>query len=906
MATDDHDKPPESASLEGDDRDTELRPTQSKSSAASFRSDSISSPSSFVSVDESTEPQSLVGALEDPSKINLKVHPKDYPRLELSGRIISASYCLPHNFVYTHNENEPWTLGHRPGTSAMFDSFQFLSSHKSSWKHLHIGWTGEILQKRSRKGMTIEDMAIEDRPPLSRLSAPVPLNGGPINPQLDPSLRISRADRNRLEQKLGNSRGNRMVPVWLPSTISDDGNFATFRDQTKWRHYSEHELFQLFHYKFPQVTDGRTKLGRWEDYRRMNKAFADRILETYSPGDIVMIHDYHLLLIPAMLRARVGDMKISLFLHIPFPNFEYFRCLAQRRDILLGMLGSDMIAFQAISYADHFKSCCQQLLPGHQSSVSGVEAQGRHVNIEILPVGINTETLVKAAFSEPNIDLKVSNISNGFQGKKIIVGRDRVDPTRGVVQKLQAFYMFLDRYPEWRGKVILIQITAEPSIEDKERGGEENAKAIARMVKAINGRFGTVGHIPVRHFSTYIPKEEYYALLRAADLGLITSVRDGMNTTSLEFVTTQKKNHSPLLLSEFSGTSSNLNGAIHINPWDLLRLAKAINDALLMSDRERQAMYNVLTPTMQSNSVQKWVEKSLRRLCVHMDVHEAGETRPALDIGVVLKYFSPSTRRLFVFDYDGTLTPIVEDPSAALPSGTLLNHLKTIAADKRNAVWIVSGRDQDFLTKWLGSIEGLGLSAEHGSFMKYPHSNEWINLTEREDMGWQPKVLELARGITQNVPGSVLERKRVAITWHYRRADPKLGSYNAKALTNKIQRSISGKYDVEVMTGKANIEVRPRSINKGQVVRRLVNDFGAGAGKAPDFVLCVGDDTTDEDMFRALRLSELPMTNVFGIVVGHSTKRSMASWRVDAPEDVIDLLGHVVEGRETAFPSPKS
>lgn len=846
-----------------------------------------------MSTEEGREHQSLVNALRQADRTTLQVHARDYASLQLSGRIISVSFCLPHNVTYTHHDSDPWTLSRRSGTSALFDSFHFLSSHKSTWKHLQIGWTGEIAQRRSREGITTEDLKFERCPPVNKLSAPVPSNGGPINPRIDPNLIISRADRLKLEQKLWSSHGINMVPVWLYNTISADGDLVTFREQTKWRHFSERELFQLFHYKMPDATDGLTMVERWSDYIRLNKAFADRILEVYSPGDVVMIHDYHLLLVPAMLRERVGDIKIGFFLHIPFPSYEYFRCLAHRTEILSGMLGADMMAFQAVNYADHFKSCCQQLLPFIQASISGVEVDGRHVDVEILPVGINNEALLKIAFSAPSVDAKVAAIESGFKGKKIIVGRDRVDPTRGVVQKLQSFAMLLARYPEWRGKAVLIQITAEPTIEDKERGGEKTLKAITALVKAVNGRYGAVGYMPVRHYTKYIPKEEYYALLRAADLGLITSVRDGMNTTGLEFAASQKDKHSPLLLSEFSGTSASLNGTIDINPWDLLKTAKSMNDALSMSEEDRKKMYDVLTPLIQANPVQKWVEKALRRLCVHMDVNKAGEIRPDLDVAVLLKYLSSSRRRLFVFDYDGTLTPIVEDPAAATPSMELLQHLGALAADERNAVWIVSGRDQKFLTEWLGNIDGLGLSAEHGSFMKYPRSKDWINLTEREDLGWQPKVLEMVQGVTQSVPGSVLERKRVAITWHYRRTEPKIGSYNAKALTRRIQQSVGITYDIEVMKGKANIEVRPRAINKGQVVRRLVNDFGAGTNSEPDFILCIGDDTTDEDMFRALRRCEVPMQNVFGIVVGNSAKRTMASWRVEAPAQVIKVLGQM-------------
>lgn len=614
--------------------------------------------------------------------------------------------------------------------------------------------------------MTVTDYAVEKFPPKSRLSAPYPVDGGPLNAQIDPNLHLNRIDRNRVEQLLWNSPGIKMVPVWLSNNISDDGEIMTFRDQTKWRHFTEREIFRLFHYMDINPTDGNTRTERWNDYYTLNKMFAQRILEFYTPGDLVMIHDYQLLLLPAMLRERVDDMKISLCLHVPFPSFEYFRCLGRRAEILHGMLGADMVSFQTVTYADHFRSCVQHVFPLSKTSLGGIELSDRHIDIQILPIGIDVETLTETAFKSDFVDQKVARIRKAFQSgdTKVIVGRDRLDQTRGVLQKLHCFAWLLVRFPAWRGRVFMVQVTAEATLEDKERGAEQYLRDIEKLVRQINGRFGSVGYVPVRHYNYYLSKEEYYTFLRAADVGLMTSVRDGTSTSSLEFAATQKDNHSPLILSEFSGTSAALSGCVSINPWDFSETAKKINDALLMSPKKRAEMYDVITPLLNKNCMQKWVERSLRRLCVHLDETNAKEERSKLDRKMLLKNLSESKRRLFVFDYDGTLTPIVDDPDAALPSSALVRHLAALASDDRNSVWVASGRDQEFLTKWLGSIPGLGLSAEHGSFIRYPRSTKWINLTVNENMEWQPEVTDMLRDATHEVPGSVLERKRVAIS----------------------------------------------------------------------------------------------------------------------------------------------
>ncbi|KAI7168630.1 glycosyltransferase family 20 protein [Hortaea werneckii] len=243
-----------------------------------------------------------------------------------------------------------------------------------------------------------------------------------------------------------------------------------------------------------------------------------------------------------------------------------------------------------------------------------------------------------------------------------------------------------------------------------------------------------------------------------------------------------------------------------------------------------------------------------------------------------------------MFDYDGTLTPIVRDPQSATPSDRVIRNLKMLASDPNNAVWIISGRDQQFLDEWMGHITELGLSAEHGSFMRNPHSQEWVNLTDRMDMSWQSKVLSVFEHYTQKTQGSFIERKKIALTWHYRRADPEYGLYMARECQKHLEHTVAKDFDVEVMPGKANIEVRPRFVNKGEIARALVKDYGEGASKAPDFVYCLGDDFTDEDMFRSLNASSLQPEHVFAVTVGASSKQTLAKWHLLEPADVISSL----------------
>lgn len=567
-------------------------------------------------------------------------------------------------------------------------------------------------------------------------------------------MRITKEDQASLERQLGHDKVCKTVPVWLhdDDELTADGSLC-LRDQARWRRFAEHELYTLFHYKQHEPTDGRAERSSWADYYRMNVKFATKILEIYKPGDVVMIHDYHLLLLPSMLRQKIPHMYIAFFLHVPFPSSEFLRCLPRRNEVLEGVLGANLVGFQSYSYSRHFVSCCTRIL-GFPGDATGVDAYGAKVTVGVFPIGIDAKAVEKLAFTNPEIDDKVEGLKELYRGLKVIVGRDRLDSVRGVAQKLMAFERFLENYPEWRGKVVLIQVTSPTSVEEeKEDSGNKIANKVAELVARINGLYGSLTFEPVSHYPQYLSQEEYLALLRLADIGLITSVRDGMNTTSLEYVVCQRDQHGPVILSEFSGTAGSLKQAIHINPWDLSGVAEEINHALTMPEKEKLLMHKNLYYHVTTHNVQAWSNGYLKRLLQVLASQNNAIATPLLDKAKMLLQYRKAKRRLFMFDYDGTLTPIVKDPNAALPSERLLRTINTLAADERNAIWIISGRDQEFLGQHLGHIKELGFSAEHGSFMRHPGSTEWENLAESYDMSWQTPVMECFQKYTGKTQG---------------------------------------------------------------------------------------------------------------------------------------------------------
>lgn len=812
-----------------------LRPTSTSSSVEEAPGDVI--------IEDSVFPQNELareGFIKDPNQIAEK---------RIGNRIISVVANLEHEI--THMADGTHRLTTRRGQSALYSALNYIRTG-TNWKSVLVGWPGEM---RREPSLSLDFDSEDDEQQLS------------VKEQA--SLE---AEYNRVND------GATVKPIWLP------GN------PQRYRQYAENIIWPILHYIQGDPTDGKQESRWWKDYVKFNEAYRNKILQVYEKGDIIWIHDYYLFLLPQMLRMKIPDAHIGIFMHAPFPSSEYFRCIPQRNELLEGILGSNLVGTQSQAYSRHFISSCTRLL-GVDSTPDHISAFGVHVTVQALQIGIDTVTVENDAF-QPKIDEKVKAIRNLYPDKKIIVGRDRLDSVRGVVQKLQAFEMFLETYPEWKEKVVLIQVTS-PAYSSSTKV----EKKVSDLVSHINGTYGMLHFAPVQHYPRHIARDEYLALLRVADLGLITSVRDGMNTTSLEFIVCQKENFSPLILSEFTGTAGSLLDAIQVNPWDALEVADTIHQCLLakiVDPKENQEREERLYRHVTTHTVQDWVNRFITSLVSNVERYEYSHVTPVLDTSILLDTYTRAKQRLFLFDYDGTLTPIVKEPSAAIPSTRLKDILHKLCSDKRNVVWIISGRDQQFLDRWLGQVNScIGFSAEHGCFLKPAFCDEWQNLIETTDMSWQKVVYDIFSYYTDQTQGSHIEQKKAALTWHYRRADPDYGSYQARNLRDYLEQHVASQYDVEVMAGKANVEVRPRQFNKGEIVKQLVGSYA----ERPDFIICLGDDSTDEDMFKALLESDGPHTGVFPVTVGPPSKMTVAPWHLLDPGAVLDTLSLLADSK---------
>ncbi|KAI7862478.1 glycosyltransferase family 20-domain-containing protein [Spinellus fusiger] len=672
----------------------------------------------------------------------------------------------------------------------------------------------------------------------------------------------------------------------LTSTLQKNHCIPLFLDtESVFGHYDGYcktMLWPLFHYiLWDNATDGRLERQQWEIFLSVNQMYCDKVVEYWKEGDIVWVHDYHLLLVPAMVRAKLPRARIGLFVHSPFPTSEIFRCLPKRKQVLQGMLGANLIGFQTYAYARHFISNCTRIL-GYESTPEGVDSEDGHFcHVGTFPIGIDNVN-VNTKFTDPQVIQKAKAIIDMYTGKKILVAIDKLDLVKGVLQKLAAFEKFLLDYPEWRDKVILIQLTdGYANIMERE---------VSDLIARINSTYGSLERVPVHHYNHPVQLDEYYALLSATDAALVTSGRDGMNTTSLEYVICQQERHGLLILSELMGAAGSMSSALLVNPWDYTSVAKAIKDALEMSKEEKYTRHLQLLNHVKSHTASFWAHSFIKLLMESIALSEKSSYTPFLKTEWLAQRYHGCKRRLLCFDFDGTLTPLRRLPSRHTLPKELFEALEKLCNDPQNEVWVISGRDETTLDYWLGHIQGIGLSAEHGGFLKYPHSKKWTNTTEHLDMGWKHDVVEIFTYYSERTTGSFIEHKRSSVTWDYRLADPHYGSFQAKECQNHLEQAILSKLPLEVLVRKKNLEVRPISISKGEVIKRLL-----ACNHAFDFVMCCSNDKTDEEMFKALERFNSDGRLTISVKIGTEHKKTRALWCLLSVQTLIDSINTMIE-----------
>jgi trehalose 6-phosphate synthase/phosphatase len=657
-----------------------------------------------------------------------------------------------------------------------------------------------------------------------------------------------------------------LVPVPIEERL-DDKYYAGFCNDMIW---------PLFHY-FPLLAsfDG----AHFEAYRQAHALFAEKLMALVRPTDLVWVHDYHLMLLPGLLRERLPNANIGFFLHIPFPSFEIFRLMPRgwREALLRGLLGADLVGFHAFDYTQHFLRAISRTL-GMETTMNSVVAEGRLIKAETFPLGIDYDKF-RAATQDKEVQREREKLNHALGKKRLIFSVDRLDYSKGLLHRLLGYEYFLEKHPRWHGKIVFNMVVI-PSRESVGRY-QDMKKEIEATVGRINGRYGSLTWRPLVYQYQSLGFTELVALYDRSDVGLITPIRDGMNLVAKEYLACQSTNLGVLILSEMAGAAAELGEAILINPTDKVEMAAAIARALEMPLADRRAVLERMQYRLQTYDVFAWAKDffdTMDDVKKEQQVLKVRLINPAIADQILEKYRSASHRIMFL-DYDGTLVPFSRYPETAVPGEGLLGQLRRLADDARNTLVIVSGRQREFLDRWFGGLRAV-LIAEHGAFVRLM-PDDWVSEVDA-DPAWKQQVWPVLRRYADRCTGAFIEEKGLSLVWHYRNSGPEIALLRSQELKEELRELVTHDQRLQIMEGHKVIEVKRAGYDKGTVAVKLLS-------LAPfDFILAIGDDKTDEDLFRALPPQALT------VKVGVTA--SLAQYNLKDQQQVIKLMGHLLDG----------
>jgi trehalose 6-phosphate synthase/phosphatase len=669
------------------------------------------------------------------------------------------------------------------------------------------------------------------------------------------------ARRERISREL-DDRFN-YVPVFLTETEIDHyyGGF------------SNSSLWPLLHY---MITHTRYEETWYEHYRRVNHRFADVVADTASRNDLVWVQDYHLMLLPAILRDRRPDLRIGFFLHTPFPSYEIFRCHPNREEILQGLLGADLIGFHTFSYLRHFRSTILRLL-GLESEMTDISHSGRVTAIGVYPIGIHSEKFSAEMQSEA-YQRCLQDLRETHRGKKVVLGVERLDYTKGLPRRLDAIERFLQQRETHDDIVfVFVSVPSRESVLEYQKLAEE----VQGKVSRINGKYSTIRNSPIHFIFQSVEFSELCALYTLADVCMVTPLIDGMNLVAKEYVACQSESPGVLILSEFAGAAQELSHALIVNPYNIYQMAGALKQAFELPEEEKQQMIEPMKERVGKFDARLWARSFFEDLTVELGRKKDRRKRLRFieeqGIDDVIEPLQRAGQLGFFLDYDGTLAEIRKKPHRARPGSEIKQLLERLENKSRIDVYLISGRKKEDLEAWFSDYD-VNLIAEHGFFYRQS-GGHWTEFEERADLSWMPEMEEILHRHTVMTPGSSLERKTSALVWHYRESDPEYGSWKARELVAQLTDMLSN-LPVEIHHGRRIVEVTAMQINKGAVVEYFLNRYGYEAA------LCAGDDTTDERMFR------IKDRRIVSIKVGEGD--SAAQFRVSTPPNFRRVLGDIL------------
>ncbi|MDT0559140.1 bifunctional alpha,alpha-trehalose-phosphate synthase (UDP-forming)/trehalose-phosphatase [Ichthyenterobacterium sp. W332] len=642
--------------------------------------------------------------------------------------------------------------------------------------------------------------------------------------------------------------------------------------------FSNRTLWPLFHY-FLEYTE--FEKSHWEAYKRVNKKFAEVVLNTVEEGDTVWVQDYQLLLLPQLIKDVRPDITIGFFLHIPFPSYEIFRTFPWREELLTGMLGADLVGFHTYDYERHFLSSVKRIMR-LEVNFNEITYYDRIIKVDSFPMGIDYNKFHDAALAHNNQNTEKSELQkrldthiNEDNDKKFILSIDRLDYTKGIPNRIRAFENFLNTYPEYKEKVRLIMLTvpSRSNVPQYQKLKSETDELVGR----INGEFSTVSWTPIWYFYRSLPFNNLIDLYTSSDVALITPVRDGMNLVAKEYVATRTNQDGVLILSEMAGAAKEMNEALLINPNSFEDFATALNKALKMPLEEQNSRMKILQKRLKRYDVEKWAKEFFKTLDETNQLQEVVISKKMNDKeeDLISEHYKNAKKRLVLLDYDGTLVGFKDNPQDAKPDEELYTILDKFENQKNTKLCLISGRDKATFNNWFG-FKDYDLITDHGVWIR--ENKKWIPL-EILKTEWMSNIKPILETFVDRTPGTFIEEKEYSLAWHYRTADPELAQIRTLEL-NTVLTSMVSNNELSVLQGNKVIEIKSSNVNKGRVTSQLLMKDNY------DYVLVLGDDWTDEYMFEAA--PEFATTIKVGYV------KTKAKYKIKGPQKVRELLNKLI------------
>jgi trehalose 6-phosphate synthase/phosphatase len=607
----------------------------------------------------------------------------------------------------------------------------------------------------------------------------------------------------------------------------------------------------------------------WQSYEKVNERFARLAAENARKGELIWVHDYHLMLVPEYLRQFTLGQRIAFFMHVPFPPYDIFRLCPWDRQLLRGLLACDLIGFHVQSYASNFFDCVERLLSARVDREAMVVELGDRVSqVGVFPIGIDFDLFDQKARSVPR--------SQDEGRERFVLGVDRLDYTKGIPERIRAFERLLEIHPRHREEVVFLQLAVPSRSQVAEYRGLK--RGIDELVGRVNGRFATANWSPIRYLYRSIPRDRLVALYRDAAVGLVTPMRDGMNLVAKEFVASQVDDPGVLVLSRMAGAAETMHEALLVNPFDLDGTAEAIHRALTMGPDERASRMASLRRRERRDNVEAWVDRFLESAeRSRATIQPLGDSEIHSWLGAFLRGYSLC---LFL-DYDGTLAPLCAHPSEAKMSREMRRALETCVERKDTDVAVVSGRALADVAKMVDRSDVIyagnhGLEIEGPGLESFQHEDLFHYGRRADILARELKPIEVDGGWT--------EAKGPTLTFHYR------GVPEAKrAPLVEAARRIMTEAGYQARDAHLAVEARPPiGWDKGRAVLHILRSLYGRSWSEQVRVIYAGDDQTDEDAFRFL--AGLAIT----FRVGKAETLTAAARRlpnVDAVRALLDWLG---------------